>query len=223
MSKGMLGMLPLSAVRGPRDTLDELLAGSEGERVLDELKKFNRREPCWIEKAVPVEMPKIEIKPIVVVELGEFDVNYDETIADKLTVITDPKKIGWVNKDWATDEKFPDARTGKKRFKASAVSFGRAMLEENVGRWCKDNKKVHATPKEGIDIARVSSRPKLDNVMPLALAGQFFVDARDRRHTLYFYCDSAERRLSSVWLGPDKGQWPGNWWFLVLEELPPVV
>src|SRR3989344_4561221 len=50
MSKGMLGKLPLSAVRGPRDTLDELLAGSDGPIVLDELKKFNRRQTCWLPK-----------------------------------------------------------------------------------------------------------------------------------------------------------------------------
>ncbi len=50
MSKGMLGKLPLSAVRGPRDTLDELLAGGDGPLVLDELKKFNKRQTCWLPK-----------------------------------------------------------------------------------------------------------------------------------------------------------------------------
>lgn len=47
MPKGMLGMLPLSAVRGPRDTLDENLASDDGNLVLEELKKFNKRQPCW--------------------------------------------------------------------------------------------------------------------------------------------------------------------------------
>lgn len=47
MSKGMLGMLPLSAVRGPKDDLDNLLAGTDGESVLAEFKKFVKRQPCW--------------------------------------------------------------------------------------------------------------------------------------------------------------------------------
>lgn len=50
MPKGMLGRLPLSAVQGPVDTHYENLAGDEGERVLTEFKKFNRREPCWIQR-----------------------------------------------------------------------------------------------------------------------------------------------------------------------------
>lgn len=47
MSDGMLGRLPLSAVQGPRDTLDEHLAGRDGELWLAELKKFNAKKPCW--------------------------------------------------------------------------------------------------------------------------------------------------------------------------------
>jgi hypothetical protein len=47
MSTGMLGRLPLSAVRGPKDDLDNLLAGTDGETVLAEFKKFVKRQPCW--------------------------------------------------------------------------------------------------------------------------------------------------------------------------------
>lgn len=47
MSKGMLGMLPLSAVQGPKATLDVMLAGADGPEVLEQLKRFTRREPCW--------------------------------------------------------------------------------------------------------------------------------------------------------------------------------
>lgn len=43
----MLGKLSLSAVRGPKDHLDNLLAGSDGENILAELKKFVKRQPCW--------------------------------------------------------------------------------------------------------------------------------------------------------------------------------
>ena len=162
-----------------------------------------------------VEEPKLEP---TIIELGEFTVNYDETIAKKLKGIKDPKAIGW-RTDWATDEKFPDARKGTKLYKASAVHFGRLMPDEDVEQWCKDNKKIRATPKEGIDIANVSPRPKLDNVMPLALAGQFFVGANRDRRALYFYRLDAGRNLSFVWLIPGE-QWRAYWWFLVLEELP---
>lgn len=47
MSTGMLGRLPLSAVRGPKDDLDNLLAGNDGEVVLVEFKKFVKRQSCW--------------------------------------------------------------------------------------------------------------------------------------------------------------------------------
>lgn len=48
MSEGMLGMLPLSEVRGPRDDLEERLAGSEGNTVwLPALKRFLRKENPW--------------------------------------------------------------------------------------------------------------------------------------------------------------------------------
>ena len=47
MSTGMLGRLPLSAIRGPKDDLDNLLAGTDGESVLVEFEKFVKRQPCW--------------------------------------------------------------------------------------------------------------------------------------------------------------------------------
>ena len=168
---------------------------------------------------IPTEKPKD--KPTIV-ELGEFEANYDETIAEKIAGNANPKRIGWHNREWATDEKFPDSRKGKKRFKAGAVNFGRLMPDEgddSVAQWCKDNKKIRATPKEGIDIALVNPRPKLDKVMPLALAGQFFVGARGDRGALCFILDGGERGLVSVWLRPVE-QWYDDWWFLVLEELP---
>ena len=168
--------------------------------------------------AEPVVKPKDEP---TIIELGEFEFDYDQSIADKLKGITDAKCIGW-RIDLATDEKFPDRRTGKRSFKASAVNFGRQMPDEgkgSIGEWCASNKKIRATPKEGIDIAKVSPRPKLDNVMPLAVTGQFFVGAHDDRYALYFNLDGDKRYLSDVWLNPDE-QWIDFWWFLVLEELP---
>jgi hypothetical protein len=45
--KGMLGTLPLSKVLGPVSSLVEAIASEQGREVLEELKKFNRKEPCW--------------------------------------------------------------------------------------------------------------------------------------------------------------------------------
>ena len=90
----------------------------------------------------------------------------------------------------------------------------------SITEWCKDNKKIRATPKEGIDLALVNLRPKLDKVMPLAMAGQFFVDTLGRRNALYFCLFGDERYIDSVWLHP-RAQWHDvYWWFLVLEDLP---
>ncbi|MBI3074931.1 MAG: hypothetical protein HYY92_01815 [Parcubacteria group bacterium] len=58
MSKGMLGMLPLSEIRGPRDTLEEHLAGPDGPEILRQLKLFNRKEPCWMPLASPTRILK---------------------------------------------------------------------------------------------------------------------------------------------------------------------
>ena len=132
--------------------------------------------------------PKLETKPTheppkpapIVVELGIFEFDRDESILQKLAAITDPKAIGY-RTPLATDENFPDARSGTVRMKASAVSFGKLMSQEDIEAWCAETKRILALPKDGIDIAKVSPRPKLDSVMPLAMAGQFFVDADGNR------------------------------------------
>jgi hypothetical protein len=49
MSKNMLGNLSLHQIRGPRDQLEDCLAGENGLEWLVALKKFLRREPCWVE------------------------------------------------------------------------------------------------------------------------------------------------------------------------------
>lgn len=161
-------------------------------------------------------LPKLEPKRIV--ELGEFVADYDETIAAKLAAVADPRVIGW-HTNWATDERFPDAQRGKKRYRASAVHFGQSIEQDALEGWCRENKKVLATPKPGIDLARISPRPKLDEVMSLVLAGQFFVDADGDRSALNFHRDGVRRDLGDVWLGPGE-RWDDGWWFLVLEELP---
>ncbi len=47
MSTGMLGKLSLPDVQGPRDALEQHLAGPDGPLWLAELKKYLRKEPTW--------------------------------------------------------------------------------------------------------------------------------------------------------------------------------
>ena len=54
----MLGLLSLSDVRGPMNTLEDALAGERGPEILEELKKFNRGEPCNLQKS-PKEIQKV--------------------------------------------------------------------------------------------------------------------------------------------------------------------
>ena len=63
MSEGMLGTLPLSETRGPRNDLEEKLASAEGREWLEALKKFLRREHPWpakVAEAVEEVAPPIE-------------------------------------------------------------------------------------------------------------------------------------------------------------------
>lgn len=167
-------------------------------------------------KEQPAEPPKPEL---TIIDLGILEVNCKESIAQKLAGITDKKMIGW-RTGWATDEKFPDARTGIKRYKASAVCFHQTMGQEAIEMWCGENKKILGLPKDGIELAKLHPRPELDDLMPLAMAGQFFVRARGGRGALDLARRGVDgRSLLSVWLGPGEG-WGGRWFFLVLEELP---
>ena len=47
MPKGMLGLLPLSEIQGPRDEFEVNLASAEGEMWLREFKKYLRKEATW--------------------------------------------------------------------------------------------------------------------------------------------------------------------------------
>jgi len=53
----MLGTLPLSVVRGPRDELEDRLAGEEGEIWLTAFKRFLRKENPWPTPALTAVVP----------------------------------------------------------------------------------------------------------------------------------------------------------------------
>ncbi len=170
-------------------------------------------------EAPGVELP--DLPRLRVVELGNFVVNYDQTMVQKLAV-RDPKRIGWRQKFWCEDEQFPDTRTGQRAYRARAVLFGRPVTEEEVIEWCRRRNVQRATPKEGIDIALASPRPRLDHVMPLLLGGQHRVDPGDGWHRswLRFNMDSRGERCLVHWYLGRSTMHAGDMWELILEEIP---
>ncbi len=89
MSKGMLGNLPLSEVRGPRDAFEEKLAGEDGAVWLTAFNRFLRKENPW---------PKI----LLWRKVGEMaiEVNLDAPpmlpFADATVEWVKPGQTGWV-------------------------------------------------------------------------------------------------------------------------------
>lgn len=141
-----------------------------------------------------------------------WEVDYDQTIAEKLAV-KDPSRIGWAT-DYATDEKFPDERCGKRVVTGRIWYPGKNMGQDDLPKKCNG---TLALPKELIDFARAFPRPAFDNDLPLAGAGQFWTNADGHRYYLCLDRGDAERRLSDVWLNP--GEQLGDVWrFLVLDK-----
>ena len=107
MSKDMLGSVVRAAVGVPQKRLDLLakiasrFAGDnpEGDAWHTHLRRIEDDGLPDTKLPVP-EKPKPDP---TIIELGEVEVNYDETIAGRLAGIADPKCIGW-RTDWATDE-----------------------------------------------------------------------------------------------------------------------
>jgi hypothetical protein len=138
-------------------------------------------------------------------------VNYDETIAEKLKNL-DPATIGWAT-DYATDEKFPENRTGTKIVTGRIYHPNKVMRQNAVEQEAKG---TLAFPKELIDFLRAFPRPMLDGDLPLAAAGQFWSSPHGNRYYLYAHRFGEERYLNYVWLSPSE-EWSGYWRFLVLE------
>ncbi len=154
-----------------------------------------------------------------VLDIGDYTVDYDKSIVEKLGSGV-PQILNLRRSEWASDVKFPDLRSGKKCYKASAVTFRRLVADEDILEWCQDNKKRRATLKEGIDIILATSWQQAIDLMPLAMPGEFFVDADRKRHAPFFRLGRDNYvYLDGVCLGQD-WEWHAAWWFLVLEELP---
>ncbi len=225
--EGTLGRLPLALYHLSSDRLSEaseivtLLGGKDGPAWAAHLRRI-REAGLPAAPGVVVEKPTSE--PITIC-LGEFVVNYDETIAQKAEAATRtdgaaPPYIDWVNSFVVTDENFPDPRAGEKKFKAYAVCFGAEMPgegENGLKAWCDKNKKILAMPKEGIDLAKAKlAWPK--RMMPLMLPGQSALNHEGRYDTLCFRVPGGRLHLDFISRPSPQGL-PENSRILVLEEI----
>ena len=138
----------------------------------------------------------------------QWEVNYDESLVTKAIVR--------VTKS-ATDEKFPDDRTGKRIVVGSIKHFACQMGQEAVEGWAKENNKILAKSKDLIDFSKAFPRPALDNDLPLVAAGHFWQGAGGRRHYLYLFRLVADHVLHDVWIDPNV-QWHSDKRFLVLDK-----
>jgi len=69
----------LSEIRGPFDSLWANICGPNGREVFEELKRFNRREPCWVKRQPKPAKPKKVLsvllergEPIILPAIGRF-------------------------------------------------------------------------------------------------------------------------------------------------------
>jgi hypothetical protein len=184
MSKGMLGMLPLSEVRGPRDTLEELLAGSDGPEVLEQLKRFNRKEPCWGKKDL-----EQAVGNIITVLSGL-----------KLTERIARGKYGSVNSD-INEKRFPhDVTTvGEWEFKLAhpnrSISSEDAKKESEAGGW--------SSAKAEHLFAFGEAFPEEQRKYPIVALGSV-CEVRGSRRVLALWDDGGKRGLGLSW-------WCGGW------------
>ncbi len=91
------------------------------------------------------------------------------------------------------------------------------MSDEAINQWCVENKKVLATPKEGIDFCKAFPCPALDGGMPLVFYGQSWTDPNGFCYALDAFLAGDKRVLQRVDVDPGE-QWDDDWQFLVLDE-----
>lgn len=145
----------------------------------------------------------------------QWEVNYDESIVAK-TAVKDSKSIAR-STIYATDEKFPDERQGKRIVTGRTKHFGAYIGQDAVETWAKENNKILALPKELIDFSKAFPQPALDKHMPLVAPGQSWQDSRGFRLLLYLGRQGMSRVLDYAWIYPGS-QWHGSCRFLILDK-----
>ncbi|QQG37687.1 MAG: hypothetical protein HYS26_03590 [Candidatus Kaiserbacteria bacterium] len=154
--------------------------------------------------------------PPIEIALGEYVIDYDESISSKLKRIERLRLI-LGDPESAFDIEFPDHRKGTQRFTATAVRFRRRLSRDELLKWCSERSAEVATPKEGLDVLMVLKSPIVDNLGPCVLAGQlntqgFFPSV------VYFIPRYGE---CHVFIRPVPGGGSRVWeWFIVLKKVP---
>ena len=88
---------------------------------ISELKRFARKEPCWVEPKERV------IVSLDITDIQKQVVNYDRTIADSLKA----GKYDWTNCN-ITDANFPSTEVGQKEVKFGLFHLNNAMKSGDV-------------------------------------------------------------------------------------------
>lgn len=229
MSKDMLGSLWRAGVNVPQDHL-ETLAKLASMLSIDSPKDrpLGRVWHAYLKKITKERLPDsaylIEAKPTVV-DLGEYEVDYDETVKEKLqSDKARPKLDSWEFTRYM-DALYrgifvPSETKGKVRYKASVVSFNVALSNQAVKEWCRQNRKVAAGMKEGIDIALTLPLLALGPVLPLLMFGECRWDRFEFMHTPCLRLSDGKDKISLVWeRSVSETIWDKGWKFLVVEEV----
>lgn len=232
MSKDMLGSVVRAAVGVPQDRLDTLAKiasrfSVEHPQVRPEGEIWHAYFRQLMERGLPEWAYLLGVKPTVT-ELGEFTVNYDETVEQKLRGDTARKLIQ--SGDYLTKSRYLSRgmfrsveHKGVVRYKASVVGFDTYLNRQVVNEWGRQNKKTMGGVKEGIDIVVAIPTLKLAPALPFVMFDECLYD-----HHEFSYAPSFREVDNHVGLefrrfdeGKEPTLWGIGWKYLALEELQP--
>jgi hypothetical protein len=201
-----------SAADWTPDDVQTLLEGDRLELLRDEV----RRKALILRVASPQAAEETQPNPTIV-ELGEFQANYDLSMPEKLSA--NPKRIDWLHKECFNGKNFPTDRSGRKSFRAIAVTFSRLILDTELKSWCENNGKILAGPSEGVDLFLSWDGNAPNEVLPLMFPGHHGDDASGGRRFQYMHLAENKRHLDIITIEREQ---PLHtfWWFLVLEDVP---
>ena len=201
MPEGMLGTLPLSEIRGPRNDLDEKLAGPNGRRWLREFNRFLRQEPTWQTPAA-----------LEVVSDGRSGTDFIRTL----------KAANWRISDWAQDvmKKPAFTATNSTRYKLVVIKgdeFDHDPTTDEI-RALASERNYLTPPAEVAPLLREFLSDKdleTMGVFWLAVMHEPIIDSDGRPGVLFVNRDHDGRWLSAYWANPnDPWSRYGGWVFL---------
>jgi hypothetical protein len=231
MSKDMLGSAVRAAVGVPQEFLElhaklasklsekQPISRPEGEVWHAYLKKIHTDGlPAW---AYLLGVTVNEVP------LGEFTVDYDNTVESKLEseagralILTgDTFKL----KSQLSRGMFsPASREGKVRYKASAASFSVSLTDLVIMEWARQKKRIMAGSQEGVDLVLSTPVLKFARVLPLGMFGECLYDDFEYSHSPSFGEVDGRLRLDLERFegGRTPSLWAKGWHYLTLEGIP---